>query len=202
MGIGLKPDDFDEAQSSGDEFLEVEFGVDSIQSIVVLVVGGNTGEMDDVQVLLSADVEEPVLDGDLGDVFKTVQMVPLDPVGFDTGRREDFDRVLFDLAAFTHEQQFLFGVVVESGVGIDFNVGLVDKSALVVELDHVQPVHQIQDENGVRHHLDHSDVDVTRQKVLLFHKITAVVQSDYLFTVCSPPPHVGVFLVCAHDWAD
>jgi len=71
--------------------------------------------MNDMNELIGSRVEESVLDGDLGELLKTVEMVALDSGGFDVRRGEEVQLVLLDLALLAHEEQVLGGRVVESG---------------------------------------------------------------------------------------
>ena len=101
--------------------------------------------MNYVNILFSTYVQKPILGNDLSNVFKTVQMVPFYSVCFDIGLGKYLDFVLLNLSPFSHEKQFLFGVVVKRGESVNLNVDLVNKLALVVESDNVQPVHEIED---------------------------------------------------------
>lgn len=79
-----------------------------------------------MDVLLSRDIKESVLGGDLCDILEVKQVVSLYSIGFDVGLGVELYLVLLDLALFAHEEELLFGVVVESGEGLDFDVGFVD----------------------------------------------------------------------------
>lgn len=65
------------------------------------------------------------MDNDLFDVLKAIEMIPLDSDGFDIEHRQEFDLVLLDLAPFGHEEELLFGVVMEVGEGVHLQGGFV-----------------------------------------------------------------------------
>ncbi len=56
LDIGLKPNYFNESSNSGDNFLDIQFRVYVIGAIIVLIISGYVGEMNDVNILLGRDV--------------------------------------------------------------------------------------------------------------------------------------------------
>ncbi len=103
LQIGLKPNYFNESSSSGYNFLDIKFRVYVIGAIIVLIISGYVGEMNDVNILLGRDVEEPILGSDLGYSLKVKQVITLYAISLDTGLGVELYLVLLDLSLLAHE---------------------------------------------------------------------------------------------------